>query len=103
MTKDRVLKLEETPEANEGEIPSEKELVGTLEDLFQAQPPESKLRIAELYGVIDEEMASSIVASMLILKDTGREISLDGEEEVETYKPFELFIPVFLALAKPKF
>ena len=70
----------------------EQELAGALEELFQAKPPESKLRIAELYGVIDEEMASNIVASMLILKDTGREIALEGDKEVETYKPFELFI-----------
>jgi len=70
----------------------EQELAGALEELFQAKPPESKLRIAELYGVIDEEMASNIVASMLILKDTGREIALEDDKEVETYKPFELFI-----------
>ena len=70
----------------------EQELAGALEELFQAKPPESKLRIAELYGIIDEEMASNIVASMLILKDTGREIALEGDKEVETHKPFELFI-----------
>ena len=45
-----------------------------------------------LRDAIDEEMASNIVASMLILRDTGREIALEDDKEVETYKPFELFI-----------
>jgi ATP-dependent Clp protease, protease subunit len=81
---------EEVVEKTDEEI--QQELAGALEDLFQSQPQESKLRIAELYGVIDEEMASNIVASMFILRDTGREIALEDDKEVETYKPFELFI-----------
>ena len=87
---DQVSDVEEVAEKTEEEI--QQELAGALEELFQSQPPESKLRIAELYGVIDEEMASNIVASMLILRDTGREIALEDGKEVETYKPFELFI-----------
>jgi len=81
---------EKAPDKTDEQL--EQELAGALEDLFQAKPPESKLRIAELYGIIDEEMASNIVASMLILRDTGREIALEDDKEVETYKPFELFI-----------
>jgi len=88
---DQVSDIEEGGEEKTDEE-IQQELAGALEDLFQVQPPESKLRIAELYGVIDEEMASNIVASMLILRDTGREIALEDDEEVETYKPFELFI-----------
>ena len=87
---DQVSDVEEVAEKTDEEI--QQELAGALEDLFQSQPPESKLRIAELYGVIDEEMASNIVASMLILRDTGREVTLEKDKEVETYKPFELFI-----------
>ena len=87
---DQVSDIEEVAEKTDEEI--QQELAGALEDLFQSQPPESKLRIAELYGIIDEEMASNIVASMLILRDTGREIALEDDKEVETYKPFELFI-----------
>ena len=87
---DQVSDVEEVAEKTDEEI--QQELAGALEDLFQSQPPESKLRIAELYGIIDEEMASNIVASMLILRDTGREIALEDDKEVETYKPFELFI-----------
>jgi ATP-dependent Clp protease protease subunit len=87
---DQVSDVEEVAEKTDEEI--QQELAGALEDLFQTQPPESKLRIAELYGIIDEEMASNIVASMLILRDTGREIALEDDKEVETYKPFELFI-----------
>ena len=87
---DKVSDVEEVAEKTDEEI--QQELAGALEELFQSQPPESKLRIAELYGIIDEEMASNIVASMLILRDTGREIALEDGKEVETYKPFELFI-----------
>ena len=87
---DQVYDVEEVAKKTDEEI--QQELAGALEDLFQSQPPESKLRIAELYGIIDEEMASNIVASMLILRDTGREIALEDDKEVETYKPFELFI-----------
>jgi Holliday junction resolvasome RuvABC endonuclease subunit len=61
---------EEVAEKTDEEI--QQELAGALEDLFQAQPQESPMRIAELYGVIDEEMASNIVASMLILRNTGK-------------------------------
>ena len=82
---------EEVVEKTDKEI--EQELAGALEELFQSKAQESKLRIAELYGVIEEEMASNIVASMLILRDTGRKVELhENKEEVETYEPFELFI-----------
>ena len=71
----------------------EKELSDALGDLFQVSAPqESTLRIAELYGIIDEEMASNIVASMLILRDSGREAAPEDDKGAETYKPFELFI-----------
>jgi ATP-dependent Clp protease protease subunit len=84
---------EEVAEKTDEEI--QQELAGALEDLFQAQPQESPMRIAELYGVIDEEMASNIVASMLILRNTGKTTAKQGGEddkEVEAYTPFELFI-----------
>ena len=51
---DQVSDVEEVAEKTDEEI--QQELAGALEDLFQSQPPESKLRIAELYGIIDEEM-----------------------------------------------
>ncbi len=89
---DKVSDIEEEEVVEKTDEEIQQELAGALEDLFQSQPQESKLRIAELYGVIDEEMASNIVASMFILRDTGREIALEDDKEVETYKPFELFI-----------
>ncbi len=81
---------EEVAEKTDEEI--QQELAGALEDLFQAQPQESPMRIAELYGVIDEEMASNIVASMLILRNTGKNTTKEGGEDTEAYTPFELFI-----------
>ena len=38
------------------------------------------MRVAELYGEINEEMGSNIVASMLILKDSGRKTVQEGDK-----------------------
>jgi ATP-dependent Clp protease, protease subunit len=90
---DKVSDIEEEEVVEKTDEEIQQELAGALEDLFQSQPQESKLRIAELYGVIEEEMASNIVASMFILRDTGRKVELgEDDKEVETYTPFELFI-----------
>ena len=50
------------------------------------------MRVAELYGEINEEMGSNIVASMLILKDAGRKTVQEEDKSIETYDPFELYI-----------
>jgi len=70
----------------------EKEISDALGQIFQAKEQESTMRIAELYGEISEEMGSNIVASMLILKDSGRKVVQDGDQMLETYDPFELYI-----------
>jgi ATP-dependent Clp protease protease subunit len=84
--------IEESEEKTEEEI--EKELSEVFGELFQTAPQQdsSSLRVAELYGIIDEEMASNIVASMFILRDSGKSVNREDEEENEVYKPFELFI-----------
>ena len=81
---------EEEQEKTDEEI--EQEITGVLEELFQAKGQESTMRVAELYGEINEEMGSNIVASMLILKDAGRKTVQEEDKVVETYDPFELFI-----------
>jgi len=82
---------EKVDERSDEEI--EQELAGALEELFQTNQQQSTMRVAELYGEINEEMGSNIVASMLILKDTGKKLKLDdNEKEIEAYDPFELFI-----------
>ena len=70
----------------------EKELSDALGELFDTKAQESTMRVAELYGEINEEMGSNIVASMLILKDAGRKITQEDGESTESYDPFELFI-----------
>ena len=71
----------------------EQEVADALGQLFQQQEPEqSTMRIAELYGEINEEMGSNIVASMLILKDSGRRTVQADEQPEEVYDPFELYI-----------
>ena len=81
---------EEGQEKTDEEI--EQEISGVLEELFQTKEQESTMRVAELYGEINEEMGSNIVASMLILKDAGRKTVQEEDEVVETYDPFELYI-----------
>lgn len=81
---------EEGQEKSDEEI--EQEISGVLEELFQTKEQESTMRVAELYGEINEEMGSNIVASMLILKDTGRKTVQEEDKVIETYDPFELFI-----------
>ena len=81
---------EEEQEKTDEEI--EQEITGVLEELFQTKEQESTMRVAELYGEINEEMGSNIVASMLILKDTGRKTVQEEDKVIETYDPFELFI-----------
>ena len=81
---------EEVQEKTDEEV--EQEVAEALGQLFQQSSQESTMRVAELYGEINEEMGSNIVASMLILKDSGRKTVQEGDEAVETYDPFELFI-----------
>ena len=81
---------EEVQEKTDEEV--EQEVAEALGQLFQQSSQESTMRVAELYGEINEEMGSNIVASMLILKDSGRKTVEEDDEVVETYEPFELFI-----------
>ena len=81
---------EEEQEKSEEQI--EQEISGVLEELFQPKEQESTMRVAELYGEINEEMGSNIVASMLILKDAGRKTAQEEDKSIETYDPFELYI-----------
>jgi ATP-dependent Clp protease protease subunit len=81
---------EEVQEKTDEEV--EQEVAEALGQLFQQSSQESTMRVAELYGEINEEMGSNIVASMLILKDSGRKTVQEDDEVVETYEPFELFI-----------
>ena len=81
---------EEKEEKTEEQV--EQEVADALGQLFQQSSQESTMRVAELYGEINEEMGSNIVASMLILKDSGRRTVQDGDKTVETYDPFELYI-----------
>ena len=82
----------ETEEVQKSDEELEKEISDALGQIFQAKEQESTMRIAELYGEISEEMGSNIVASMLILKDSGRKVVQDGDQMLETYDPFELYI-----------
>jgi len=91
-------KAEEEP-VEETEELSEEELQQELEALMSAMTgpkpsPASELRVAQLYGEIDDKMATDIISAFLILKESGKEEVLEEDkEEPETiYHPFELLI-----------
>ena len=83
----------------EAEELSDEELQQELEAMLSAMAPQkssiaSELRVAQLYGEIDDKMATDIISAFLILKESGREEVLEeGSEEPTTiYHPFELII-----------
>jgi len=94
-------KVEEEPveETEETQELSEEELQQELEALMSAMAapkpsPASELRVAQLYGEIDDKMATDIISAFLILKESGKEEVLEeGNDEPTTiHHPFELLI-----------
>ena len=82
----------EEGEESESEAPIEMEVADLLEDIFSQADQGSKMRVAELYGEICDDLAASIIASMFILKESGRKEKEEDGNPVQTYQPFELFI-----------
>ena len=85
--------VEETQELSEEEL--QQELEALMSAMAAPKPsPASELRVAQLYGEIDDKMATDIISAFLILKESGKEEVLEeGKEEPETiYHPFELII-----------
>ena len=85
-------KIAEEKDSTEDEAPSDSEVADLLEDLFGQVDQTSKMRVAELYGEISDDLAAGIIASMFILKESGRKDKEVDGELVSTYQPFELFI-----------
>ena len=84
---------EETQELSEEEL--QQEIEALMSAMAPAKPsPASELRVAQLYGEIDDKMATDIISAFLILQESGKEEVLEeGREEPETiYHPFELII-----------
>ena len=84
---------EEVTEMTEEEI--QQELEALMSAIAPQKPsPASELRVAQLYGDIDDKMATDIISAFLILKESGKEEILEeGKEELTTiYHPFELLI-----------
>ena len=67
-----------------------------LLDPSAGQPEEPKIRLLSLYGEIDEERASDITYSLMVLKEMGKreEIKTIKKKEVvvTTYEPIDLII-----------
>ena len=88
--------IEEVEQIEEELEPTEQEIgeLAALLDQAMAQPDPSELRVAQLYGEVDDKMAADLISAFLILRESGKQkIYEDGAEEPTTiYNPFELII-----------
>ena len=84
--------VEEVVEMSEEEL--QQELTALLEQAMGQQQEESDLRVAQLYGEVEEKMAADLISAFLILRESGKYKVLEegGEEPTSAYKPFELII-----------
>jgi len=96
--KDKHEEEEPAEEIEQVEAPTEEEMQELSEMLEQALTPRKssipELRVAQLYGDIDDKMATDIISAFLILKESGKELVLeeDQAEPATIYHPFELII-----------
>lgn len=84
--------VEEVVEMSEEEL--QQELSALLEQAMGQQQEESDLRVAQLYGEVEEKMAADLISAFLILKESGKYRTFEEgkEEPIIAYKPFELII-----------
>jgi ATP-dependent Clp protease protease subunit len=82
---------EEQQEISEEEMKAE--LAALLEQAM-GQPEPSDLRVAQLYGEVEEKMAADLISAFLILRESGKYKTMEEgkEEPIIAYKPFELII-----------
>ena len=91
-------KIEEAPPEEAEELTDEeieRELAAMLEDAMEPRKASiPDLRVAQLYGEIEDKMAQEIISAFLILKESGKEEFFEegSEEPSVTYQPFELMI-----------
>jgi len=85
-------KSEEVVEMSDEEL--QQEITTMLEQAMGHQQEEPDLRVAQLYGEVDDKMAADLISAFLILRESGKQkIYEDGAEEPTTiYNPFELII-----------
>ena len=80
---------EEISEETQAEEKEDTPIVFNIPGLDGIAPPEPpKTRMASLYGDIDQERASDVIAGLYYLRDTGLII----EEDKERFDPFSLYI-----------
>lgn len=97
MPKQKKTKKEEQVEEEVVELTDEElhqELAALLEQAMGQQQEESDLRVAQLYGDVEEKMAADLISAFLILRESGKyKLLEEGKTEAITaYKPFELII-----------
>ena len=97
MPKQKKTKKEETVKEEVVELTDEElhqELTALLEQAMGQQQEESDLRVAQLYGDVEEKMAADLISAFLILRESGKyKLLEEGKTEpITAYKPFELII-----------
>ena len=94
MSNSKIIKInEEEPQEDVSDEEMAQEIAALL-DQAMGQPEQSDLRVAQLYGEVDDKMAADLISAFLILRESGKErVVEEGEEESKIiYNPFELII-----------
>ena len=86
-------KKEKKEEAPAEEAPAVEELsAATIEALLAGGPPDDEMRIVGLYGDINEEKAQETLSGLLVLHNSGRRESAEGDR---TWEPMEFLISTY--------
>ena len=86
-------KKEKKEEAPAEEAPAADELsAATIEALLAGGPPDDEMRIVGLYGDINEEKAQETLSGLLVLYNSGRRESAEGDR---MWEPMEFLISTY--------
>ena len=93
MPASKIITINEEVEKEESDAEMEQEIAALLGEAL-SQPQQSELRVAQLYGEVDDKMAADLISAFLILRESGKQTVLDEETEESSviYNPFELII-----------
>ena len=93
MPASKIITINEEVEQEESDAEMEQEIAALLGEAL-SQPQQSELRVAQLYGEVDDKMAADLISAFLILRESGKQTVLDEETEESSviYNPFELII-----------
>ena len=96
--KEEQMKIEEGTEEEEGSQMSIEDLIGLIQGQIETKPKERSLedmRTIGLYGDVEEEKISEVIAGLLSLHYMGKPAPAEEGEEQEEGKPIDLYISTY--------